>query len=687
MARRLSFALLLVCLLPFCLSAREKRFGYCQTQNAGVRVTGCTVTVYVTGTLTLATLYQDNSGTLMGNPFTASPTSGLWQFYSDNGRYDVQFSGGSPTISPAYTLSDLLFLDLGQQTLIAGTFQSASTNIAHSGVLQLAAIDQICWRNNANTADLCVAINGSDLLTFNGTALPELGLAQTWSLLQTFLTVPAFPSQAANQFFASSCTVPSIPAFRSICAADIPPVSLTSSGNGGVSSAGTTSGHIATWTAGGQLQDGGPPSGGGISSIALTLPPQFTVTGSPCVSSTCAFAGSLQPEPSNYVWAGPALNSIGGVFDGTAGGTGNSAAPSLVDTPTTAHDWAFVAVQSSGQSAAPTMPAGWTKNFSPGNNGAVWNQVFNTTAAITAPITLANSAQWAEILFMLRLPGGGPTIVQSQSTTGAFTTSTNTFVSNTTTGNSIIAIFCGVPAVTMQATFTDNQKNIYTLVGVASNGLNAVCIAGMTSTILGGTTDPVTVTLNGLSTGSFFLTMEVTNIAAPTGEPTFRALQPGDFPANISGPPVNVFSAVSLANGGIGVGTTSGGDVAVAATTPTTIATRVVTMPSVGCPCRAFAGYSLYVLTASSGVGYSSWVSDGTNTFAGDNEGQSNGSSGALVTLRPGMPWSLGTYANGAVITFNLITEGDHTYIVKGSSQLAGSAPNSGFEVAISTSN
>lgn len=675
MMRRLGLALLLACLLPVCALGREKRFGYCQTQNAGVRVTGCTVTVYLTGTLTLATLYQDNFGTPMGNPFTASSTSGLWFFYSDNGRYDVQFSGGSPTISPAYTLSDLLFLDLGQQTLIAGTFQSASSNIAHSGVVQLAAVDQICWRNNANTADVCIGINASDLLQFNGTVLPGINLTQTWSLLQTFSVVPALPSQTANKFFASSCTISSVPAFRSICAADVPAISLTSGGNGGVSSIGTASGHMATWTAGGQLQDGGLPAGGGIANINLTLPPQYSVAGSPCVSSTCAFTGLWQSEPSNYVLAGPALNSIGGVYDGTAASTGNSALTTLTDAPTTAHDWAFVAVQSSGQSSAPTLPGGWTKNFSPGNNGAVWNQVFSTNALITAPVTLANSAQWAEILFMLRLPAGSPSIVQSQSTTGAFTTSTNTFVSNTTTGNSIIAIFCGVPAVTMQATFTDNQKNIYTLVGVASNGLNAVCIAGMTSTILGGTTDPVTVTLNGLSTTSFFLTMEVSNIALPTGEPTFRALQPGDFPANISGPPIQVFTDCPLT-----------GDVAVSASTQTTVKTCVVTMPATGCPCRAFISYSLYVTTGTSGVGYEFSVGDGTNNNAGVNVGQSNGSAGALISASYG-GYSKGTYSNGAIITYTLTTRGDHSYTVKAATQLGGLAPNSDFQIGISTSN
>lgn len=429
-------------------------------------------------------------------------------------------------------------------------------------------------------------------------------------------------------------------------------------------------GHLTTPS--GTACGGG--SGGGITSVGLALPPQFSVSGSPVTPTTGVLSGSWQAQPSFYVFAGPALNSIGGVYDGTAATIGNSALSTLTDTPTTSHDWAFVAAQSIGQAAAPTMPGGWTKNFSAGNNGAVWNQVFNSNALISAPVTFATSANWAEILFMLRLPGGSPTIVQSQSTTGAFTTSTNTFVSNTTTGNSIIAIFCGIPSASMQASFADNQKNIYTLVGVAANGTNTICIAGMTSTILGGTTDPVTVTLNGLSTTSFFLTMEVSNIAAPTAEPVFRALQPGDFPANISGPPIQVFNTASM-----------GSDVGVTISTNTTILSQAVTMPSTGCPCRAAISYSLWTFTSSSGGTYSFWVNDGTNNMAPVTTAQSNGGNGSTSATYSG--YSPGTYSNGAIITFTLLARSNgQTFTVK-AAQGQGNGPNSNIQIAISTSN
>ena len=184
-----------------------------------------------------------------------------------------------------------------------------------------------------------------------------------------------------------------------------------------------------------------------------------------------------------------------------------------------------------------------------------------------------------------------------------------------------------------------------------------------------------------------------------SGAYSLRALVGNDLPASTSNCSGNSFAQgfnagftpicntpSSLTGVLLFSGTTLGSDVAVSATTPTTVMTRTVTMPASGCPCRAFFSYSLYVNTGSSGVGYSTWINDGTNNMAGVNQGQSNASSGALASMSYG-GFSTVTYANNANVTFTLTTEGDHTYTVKAASVAAGSAPNSSFEVAIFTSN
>lgn len=74
-----------------------------------------TITVYSAGTVTLATIYADDSGTAKANPFTAD-ANGNWFFYVADGRYDVRFSGAG--IAAPFTLGDLQAFDVQRPNLI-----------------------------------------------------------------------------------------------------------------------------------------------------------------------------------------------------------------------------------------------------------------------------------------------------------------------------------------------------------------------------------------------------------------------------------------------------------------------------------------------------------------------------------------------------------------------------------------
>lgn len=89
-------------------------------------IPGCTVTVYNAGTLTLSTIFSDNSNTPLGNPFTAN-SLGDWFFYAANGRYDVHFSGNGIPI--AFTRSDYLLFDNGGGGGGTGTVTSAAITL------------------------------------------------------------------------------------------------------------------------------------------------------------------------------------------------------------------------------------------------------------------------------------------------------------------------------------------------------------------------------------------------------------------------------------------------------------------------------------------------------------------------------------------------------------------------------
>ncbi len=139
---RLAILFLVLCSLP--ALARERIWGWCEQGGQLVTVLGytsspltpiqrsypvCTVTVFLAGTGTHATLFADNSGTSLANPFTlgVSPetgSNGYWFFYVDNGRYDLQFSGGG--IPTPFTLRDVLAQDGGGGGGGSGTLTTIS---------------------------------------------------------------------------------------------------------------------------------------------------------------------------------------------------------------------------------------------------------------------------------------------------------------------------------------------------------------------------------------------------------------------------------------------------------------------------------------------------------------------------------------------------------------------------------
>jgi hypothetical protein len=82
-------------------------------------IPGCTISVYLHGTLSLATIYADGSSTPLSNPFTAvvstSPNAGFYIFWAATGQaYDVVASGGtSPNTYPAPQTIKEIFLGGG----------------------------------------------------------------------------------------------------------------------------------------------------------------------------------------------------------------------------------------------------------------------------------------------------------------------------------------------------------------------------------------------------------------------------------------------------------------------------------------------------------------------------------------------------------------------------------------------
>lgn len=98
---------------------------------------------------TIPDVGDDSWGLNLSNFFIAIPQGTL------------QKSGGTFTLS-----NDINFG--ATYGLLSNYFKTRGANPSSSGLIRLNLTDTIAWRNNANTADLSLAINASDELTFNG---------------------------------------------------------------------------------------------------------------------------------------------------------------------------------------------------------------------------------------------------------------------------------------------------------------------------------------------------------------------------------------------------------------------------------------------------------------------------------------------------------------------------------------
>lgn len=102
--------------------------------------------------------------------------------------------------------------------------------------------------------------------------------------------------------------------------------------------------------------------------------------------------------------------------------------------------------------------------------------------------------------------------------------------------------------------------------------------------------------------------------------------------------PATIQAASTTTNTGTNIGASA-----------TTWVTKAVTMPSAGCPCRAFVSFGVHFTTPGSGTA-TFWVEDGTNTFA--TTSTLTASAGGNAQGASASAFSIGTYTNSAVITF-----------------------------------
>lgn len=153
---------------------------------SGTPLAGGFIYLYQAGTSVPATSYLDATGTnLATNPIQLD-SGGFASVFIPAGAVDVAVFDAN--MVQQYKVLSVTALPSMITSLTAGYFQSSTTNPALSGFIRAASTDQICWRNNGNSADVCISKNGSDSLLFASHPFAFTDTAQTWTAPQTFAT-------------------------------------------------------------------------------------------------------------------------------------------------------------------------------------------------------------------------------------------------------------------------------------------------------------------------------------------------------------------------------------------------------------------------------------------------------------------------------------------------------------------
>lgn len=231
--------------------------------NNGEPLTAGVLYSYQAGTTTQQATYTDFTGFTQNVnpiPFSSGARVSIWLTSTASYKFVLCLQNDGAACAPADVLFSMDHVPgcLGCSTggnAFTGTFISGTPNPASTGILELASIDSICWRNTAGNANLCISKDTSDVLTWTGGVikLPE-GSCTVTAAGQDYLC----PNAATHHLSAANNNG----AYGSI------PV---------VPAAGA-SGHLAGFTSNGidLLDSGGTPPA--VATVTFSATPTFTAT-------------------------------------------------------------------------------------------------------------------------------------------------------------------------------------------------------------------------------------------------------------------------------------------------------------------------------------------------------------------------------------------------------------------------
>jgi hypothetical protein len=137
------------------------------------------------------TIFSTTAGASQTNPFNAD-INGNFTFYAVPGlNYTVSISGvgvvgySFPFYAPLISVGSV-------GAVTATSVTSSNGTSALTGFLRIGSSEQLCWRNNANTADLCLNKSAGDVLLFGTSQFALANTSNTFANSNSFTSTNNF---------------------------------------------------------------------------------------------------------------------------------------------------------------------------------------------------------------------------------------------------------------------------------------------------------------------------------------------------------------------------------------------------------------------------------------------------------------------------------------------------------------
>lgn len=189
--------------------------------DSGAPLAGGFVFTYACGTTSQIPSYQDSSGVFSNTNPIVLDSAGRANFWMSENCYKVVVQNSLGV--QLYSVDGVQPFPSSFPSLTAGSLVSATNSPALSGFIRMATTDQICWRNFANSADVCLSKNSSDQLFFGGIQIPTAsqgifntlaftlgsGFTTTFSNVNTATRLVTFPDASGTVCLLTDCPISS----------------------------------------------------------------------------------------------------------------------------------------------------------------------------------------------------------------------------------------------------------------------------------------------------------------------------------------------------------------------------------------------------------------------------------------------------------------------------------------------